>query len=578
MCFKPLLIPNKSFDPDNIYSRRYNVCGCGHCPSCIQRRVYDVGFRCSQEFKEIRQRFQTSGDAFACFLTTTYKPKFRPTVHYWYEKQVKNDDGTFTLQRLEATKSCWNMEHIQSFFSSLNSYFSKNFPGSEVKHVMACERGSEGEVYPDEHGVMRTTQGCPHYHFIFFIRGVPELMKQEVIYKIAERWGLYHQPTKKDKHGKSKPGYFESYGRVENIEIDRSSDQCIYYVTKYCYKDAFEPVQAIHASQIISLRNVRSSKSIKPRTLMSNGIGLYFLKQFKDDREFLEFVCNHGDGKTKLVLPRYYFNFRNRDNRPVFKYQRVLLDELSAVIGDPVFKDGELLPYSGKLAPYSFQEKERSFQDILLAHELKEYTLYVSPKSWRPGISFAVTNHDGECIYYDLKKHLVTETLCTWIGRDYITYAFEESLSHALVGLRSFLQFNYKTIDKKYLSTQPFYNQLSADEIAHYERFLAEYYDKACVFVDSCSDEVLASHIARYLHCPDCVSHSIYDAAFLSAMRAFSFWRVYNSCAAWYASDRKWKANKVVKQSQHPELFNKYHPEDSHRLFDGTKLMRVLIK
>lgn len=553
MCYHPKRIPNKHFNPNDPLSRRFLMVGCGTCPSCIALRVQEVAFRATQELAEITHRNRHFEDSFSCFLTTTYNRKYLPKVRYRYKGLVH-------------TKSTWNMAHIRAYFKSLDHYFSKYFPGSSCKHLMTCERGTYNKVYTDDKGRTRVTTGRPHYHFIFFIRGVPEFCKAVVLEAMCERWGKWIPPTKK------KPGYFDSYGRVDNIELDRTQDRCVYYVTKYSYKNPQERLFWIRPSMILGMDNLSSSADMYPRTLQSNGIGKYFFENFRSDwKSMVDYVINHSTDNSKMLIPRYYFKscYRfpasgfcsPREDLPVFTWTKVHFSEVLPVPGRQVYTNvlqDHRYPLDFVLLP-SFGNLNRTI-GAKFGH-----FLHLFFPDWKARHSFAYRTTDFDIWYYDLTLQQSTESIPSPLGIEYRQRALDIQIQKHIRDVRAFIESGYCEFTPDFFLSQPFGADLRKSEIDFFGKFRSKV-SHARVFLDSLSDEDLSFYVRSYIHDSSYCASLPFGSLFTEIMRANAFFRVYRSVSGFYAHQLAAENALPKVRTDHPDLFILRAPDDPHRL------------
>lgn len=268
MCTRPLRLQNKGYKPIFYYSNRFNIVPCGHCKECLQGRVNEVLFRADVEFADVKD----SG-GFAVFATLTYAPQHLPILTY------RNSHGNLK------TISTWNQRHITLLFKSLRNL------GWSIRYIMTCERGHD-DLYKDSYGNIRRGTSRPHYHLIFFVypdSDVDNFSKESFFYDLDNLW---------------------YQGITYNEEVDRTSEKAMEYVTKYAFKNQYEPIFKIPVSSFVSHNQVVCDKYLFPRSRQSHFIGASYESYILSQTNVAEFLANHKvmtSTGAELSIPRYYW-------------------------------------------------------------------------------------------------------------------------------------------------------------------------------------------------------------------------------------------------------------------------------
>lgn len=198
---------------------------CGKCYECKRNRQLDWAFRIKQEDKV---------SDYSLVVTFTYEEKLRPVT----------DNGILTLRKSD----------VQKFLKRLR----KRFPDASIRYFGVGEYGSDPR-----------RSHHPHYHIIFFVRGISRTDFESSLYDCWDFGFLY---------------------------IDSLSPEAVTYVTKYCLKDSIyvlDPELGQPTYSMMSLRPAIGSNYLSQEQRLRIAGGYH--------RPY-----DYVEGGAKARVPRYY--------------------------------------------------------------------------------------------------------------------------------------------------------------------------------------------------------------------------------------------------------------------------------
>lgn len=326
MCTSPVRIINKGYKVNDPLSPKTLLVPCGHCDQCKQMRISEMLFRCDWQ-----RQYVEALHGFTFFVTLTFN---RDNLNYI---TYTNEKGTFTC-------STWNNQAVQTFIRKMKALASRS--NLELSYLITSERGKDGTYI--RNGVVRKKTRRPHYHLIMWFvpsdGSIPSAdVKRNMWLSIAPCWSTYKRVNRyapanwsldisEDVPNTLYVAKYEPIGYVYNEEVGRGDANATKYVVKYVVKDSGDFTFSVDPLRITSSTFPISYNSMRPKTMQSNGLGMYFT-EFNgiDPISLAEHCSTLSDGSSSRV-PRYYIQKLSRDIIVKSKTS-VLDDELTYIDG-----------------------------------------------------------------------------------------------------------------------------------------------------------------------------------------------------------------------------------------------------
>lgn len=308
MCYRPIKISNPKL-VKGLYDPRTLYVPCGHCSDCLRNKQQDIYLKLFYEWEEVQRN-----NGFAYFLTLTYNPRNLPLTSFGVP--------------------CFRRSDIQAYLKRVR----KNFPSSSIRYFYCGELG----------GLTRR----PHYHFIFFVTGVPFFHFR---FRAVQAWRKVLTSNPQDLKKSYNDYGYTCEGRYNNGCIN--SPAGLRYVSKYVTKsddlinylqlqyDTIDQNIGPHCTYDCKLRKeLRSSikRTISPFTLSSSHFGASMLQRNTiDDIYNNRVVAPDSMGvdtyysiPRTLLRSRFYNRTINVNGNPSFS-----LNDDGLILKDNLFND-----------------------------------------------------------------------------------------------------------------------------------------------------------------------------------------------------------------------------------------------
>lgn len=263
-CFHPITVKNPAKVKNRVYDKSTLEVPCGHCIGCKNDKRLGFFIRLYYEMK-----YCIDNDGFALYETLTYNNEHLPVIL----KASGLNDGKGI--------PCFSISRVQKYLKRIRKKLKDLGYNIQFKYFLSMEYGCRLHR--------------PHYHILFFVP--TPLISRFRFKKIVEELWIENGFVKA---GSSNFGFVNGTGALQ---------YCAKYVCKDIYEDTY--LNKLEKKLLSCGFKKDDFKDIYPKTLLSQGLGIYALEYDKNN-DFKTFL--NGDIRIEMKkdiikafkLPLYY--------------------------------------------------------------------------------------------------------------------------------------------------------------------------------------------------------------------------------------------------------------------------------